>query len=437
MRTISGNNYVFIPGKNWRLSLAELVSFLDTKQRRFVILEFSREFFDVNISANNDSLRIDSFGGIIKIGVVKATFSTTLTKAFVRNDKIVKKQIKENITSSGLVREILDEASGKILFGVSVYCADRSLRGASNRIQRFAGSAIKDELAAAGVKSDFMGFSGKRQFPQLSHVEVLKKQLVEKKAEVLLCVGREQTLIATTIAVHNPFEFQKRDIEKPVERRIFAIPPRLARIMVNLAGCTTGKTFLDPFCGVGTILQEALLSESHVVGVDLNPWCVKAAKENLEWLTKEYDLRKADFIVLLGDARKLSSRVRNVDCIATEPDLGPALRYIPTNTYAAKIVAKLEPLYFEFLKDAYNMLNDNGRLVMVTPYFQTRSGDNVATRFVEKAEEVGFKRVFPFRSESFEKSGQAEQKLVSLTSLVDVAEWHKVGREIHILQKSH
>ena len=435
MQAASENDYVFIPGKNWRLSLAELATFLEARGIRFVIREFSREFFEINVTAKTADLAIDGFGGIIKIGVVKAGLPTEHVKGFAKNDRAAKTRIKESITSSGLVAGILSKVDGKVLFGVSVYSADRSLRGASNRIQRFVGSAIKDELVSQGVKSDFMGFSGNRRFPQLTHVEVLKKQLVEKEAEVLFCVGREQTLMATTVAVHNPFEFQKRDVEKPVERRIFAIPPRLARIMVNLTGCTPGKTFLDPFCGVGTILQEALLSRAHVVGVDLNPWCVKAARENLEWLTKEYALKEADFTVLQGDARKLSSRVRNVDCIATEPDLGPALRHVPTNTYAAKIVAKLEPLYFGFLEDAFNMLNGDGRLALVTPYFQTRSGEPVVTRFAEKAEEVGLKRVSPFRKEFFEKNGEAEQKLCGLTSLVDVAEWHKVGREIHVFQK--
>ena len=45
---------------------------------------------------------------------------------------------------------------------------------------------------------------------------------------------------------------------------------------------------LDSFCGVGTILQEALLEHAMVVGVDVNTWCVKAATENLEWLEQEY-----------------------------------------------------------------------------------------------------------------------------------------------------
>jgi len=428
--------YVFIPGKNWRLSLAELFAFLGTRKTDFVVREFSRDFFEVNIKSGERFVSADDFGGIIKIGIVKGIIPTQLLKNFfLENDKSAKAQIREEIAASGLVAGMLEKATGKHLFGVSVYCADRSMRGSSYRIHRFVGSSIKSELAAEGVKSDFMGFSRDRQFPQLTHVEVLKKGLVEKGAEVLFCVGREQTLIATTASVHDPFEFQKRDVGKPVERRIFAMPPRLARIMVNLAHCTSGRTLLDPFCGVGTILQEALLSGAGVVGVDLNPWCVKGARENLEWLTKEYGLEEAEFTVLQGDARRLSSRVREVDCIATEPDLGPALRDVPTNSYAEKIVVKLEPLFFCFFEDAFKSLKADGLLVVVTPYLQTRSGKPVATRFAQKAVEIGFKQVSPFKKEFFAHDGEAEQNLAGLVSLVDVAERHKTGREIHIFQK--
>jgi tRNA G10 N-methylase Trm11 len=436
MQTPTKTEFVFIPGKNWRLSLAELASFLDSRKTGFAVREFSREFFEVAINLADGFFSADDFGGIIKIGVVKGAFPTQLLNGFVKKDKSAKLQIKKAIASSGIVAGMLEKTTGKHLFGVSVYCADRSLRGSSNRIHHFVGSSIKRELAAEGVKSDFMGFSRDRQFPQLTHVEVLKKGLVEKGAEVLFCVGREKTLIATTTAVHDPFEFQKRDVGKPVERRIFAMPPRLARIMVNLAGSTPGKTLLDPFCGVGTILQEALLSGARVVGADLNPWCVKGARENLEWLTREYELKDADFTLLQGDARRLSSRVREVDCIVTEPDLGPALRDAPTNAYAEKIIAKLEPLFFGFFGDAFKSLKGEGRLVVVTPYLQTRSGNPVATRFAQKAEEIGFKRVSPFRKEFFANDGEAEQNLTGMVSLVDVVERHKTGREINVFQKA-
>ena len=81
--------HVFIPGKNWRLSLAELVSFLDTRKTDFAVREFSREFFEVNIDAGDSHLSADDFGGIIKIGVVKGVFPTQLLKNFfIENDKI-------------------------------------------------------------------------------------------------------------------------------------------------------------------------------------------------------------------------------------------------------------------------------------------------------------------------------------------------------------
>jgi tRNA G10 N-methylase Trm11 len=207
--------------------------------------------------------------------------------------------------------------------------------------------------------------------------------------------------------------------------------------MVNLSACTPGKVLLDPFCGVGTILQEALLARAKVVGVDANSWCVKAAYENLEWIAKEYGLEDADFRVVQGDACKLTRKIGQemVDCIVTEPDLGPALRQVPTEPYALKIIHKLEPMYFGFVEEAYRVLKPGGRLVLVTPYFVTRSGHAVTMPIADKLEYLGFKRVQPFTKEMFSKNLGGAEALEALSSLVEVDERHKVGREIHIHQK--
>jgi tRNA G10 N-methylase Trm11 len=428
---------LFIPGKNWRLSLAELASFLEARRIKFAVCSLSKEFFVVSAEEKVDASIIDDLGGTIKIGDSATNFSTeTVKRAFLQKNRKAQAQIGRAIVTSGLVDELLKAESEKALFGVSVYCAEKSLRPVSKIIQRFIGSSIKRELAGYGKKSKFMGFAKDRRLPQLSHIEVLKKNLVENRAEVLFCIGKEQTWISTTIAVHNPFEFQKRDIGKPNQRKIFAMPPRLARIMVNLASCTSEKLLLDPFCGVGTLLQEALLAKAKVVGVDINPWCVKAAVENLEWLKREYELTEAEFRVLQGDALRLSQKIGQeaVDCVATEPDLGPALRHVPTTPYAVKIIEKLEPLYFGFVEEAFKVLRKNGKLVFVTPYIQTRSGNPVMMHIEEKAASVGFKTVFPFRKEIFAE-GMAQHNLIEMASLVDAEERHKIGREIHIFQK--
>jgi tRNA G10 N-methylase Trm11 len=281
-----------------------------------------------------------------------------------------------------------------------------------------------------------MGYSVERKQAQLSHVEVLKKNLVKNQAEVLFCVGKAETWIATTIAVHNPFEFQKRDVFKPNQRVIFGMPPRLARIMVNLSACTEGKTLLDPFCGVGTILQEALMEKATVVGMDVNPWCIKASQENLEWLTREYELVNADFRVLLGEVGRMAEKVglESIDCIVSEPDLGPALREVPTGPYAQKIIEKLEPLFFGFIEEAYRTLKPKGHLVLVTPYIKTRSNEAVTMPIGDHLESVGFKRIYSFSTEMFSKNLDVG-RLTHSASLVEMDERHKIGREIHILEK--
>jgi tRNA G10 N-methylase Trm11 len=429
---------VFIPGKNCRLSLAELVSLLEARKAKFNVYSFSKEFFVVRIDEDRSFWVIADLGGFIKIGDVAARFSTENVKqAFLKKNREAKDQISRDVASSGLIGGIVKAVSGKTVFGVSVYCAESSLRSVSKSVQRFVGSALKRELAGYGKKSKFMGFAKDRKYPQLSHVEVLRKKLVENRAEVLFCVGKEQTFIAVTTAVHNPFEFQKRDVGKPVQRKIFGIPPRLARIMVNLAACTEGRVLLDPFCGVGTILQEALLSKAKVIGVDINRWCVEAAERNLKWLKSEYSLENTEYRVLQGDVRRLSQKIgwEQVDCIATEPDLGPALRQVPTTSYAQRITEKLEPLYYDLLEEAYKVLKKKGRLVVVAPYIKTRSGKPVTMKIEKKAVEIGFEKVCPFKKERFATSAMVTEKLMAMASFVDVEERHKIGREIHVFQR--
>ena len=419
------------------LSLAELTAYFKAREIGFEIQFFSGEFFALSFEKDFDASSIADLGGTIKIGELKSKFPTeTVKEAFLKKNKQAQKQIIESLASSGLVDGMAKSAE-KILFGVSVYCTESTLRSLSGGIQRFVGSAVKDELADLGKKSKFMGFSKDRKLAQLSHVEVLKKNLVENKAEVLFCIGRTETWVATTVAVHNPFEFQKRDIYKPNQRKIFGMPPRLARIMVNLSSCTSGKVLLDPFCGVGTILQEALLERAMVVGIDVNPWCVKAASENLEWLVREYGLGDADFRVLQGDVNRLVEKIGQeaVDCVVCEPDLGPALRQVPTGPYAEKIIFKLEPLYFGFVEQAYRTLKQGGRLVLVTPYIKTRSGQSVTMPISEKLESLGFKQVYAFSKDMFSQSAGGLDRLASASSLVEMDDRHMIGREIHIVEK--
>src|SRR3990172_9471518 len=105
---------VFIPGKNWKLSLAELVSFLEARRARFEVQSFSREFIILNIYEGMEVRDVADFGGIIKIGNVSKNFSTgLLTEAFLRESKENKTRIKEEIATNSLIDGMLEKASGK------------------------------------------------------------------------------------------------------------------------------------------------------------------------------------------------------------------------------------------------------------------------------------------------------------------------------------
>ncbi|MDR2708113.1 MAG: methyltransferase domain-containing protein, partial [Nitrososphaerota archaeon] len=408
-----------------------------TNHVSFEIQQYNKEFFSIQTQQPLDPAVINDMGGIIKIGQGNLILDSQQVKeAYIKHNRQAEKQVAEALENSGIIEQLSMHSRGKVFFGVSVYIEEDQFKTRAGEIQRLLGSTIKDGLAKQNRTARFMGFTNKSQ-GQLSHVEVIKKELVENKAEILLCIGREASWIATTIAVHNPFEFQKRDIYKPRQRKIFGMPPRLAKIMINLSGCTKGKTLLDAFCGVGTVLQEALLIKAQVVGTDINTWCIKAAEDNLKWLAQEYELYNVDYRVVQSDVSVLSMKIGReaIDCIVSEPDLGPALRQIPTTPYAKKVIDKLTPLFFGFIEEAYKVLRSGGRLVVVTPYIVTRSKQIVTMPIGGKAEETNFIRVKPFSPDFFAKNISNTQSLTDLESLIEVDNRHLIGREIHVFRK--
>jgi tRNA G10 N-methylase Trm11 len=429
--------YVFAPGKNWKLSLAELVTFLKAREFKFKVADFSKSFFIITTEDAFDPSLVDYLGGIIKTGRILSQIPLkTVEEAFFDGNEQALAETKAHLLSDYVLDELFATCTTKCLFGVSLYSDSSRLLRFSKGMQRFVGSCFKDELTSRGIRAKFMGFPKRRELPQLTHVEVLKKGLIEKGAEILFCLGREDVFVSKTVAVHNPFEFQKRDVGRPVQRKIFSIPPRLAKIMVNLSMCLPGKVLLDPFCGVGTILQEALINKARVIGMDKNHWCVETSRTNLHWLENEYDLKEAEYTIQLGDARDLTEKIGKgtVDCIVTEPDLGPPLRHFPTESYAKEIIQKLKPLYCDFLEGAYKALAAKGNLVFTTPYIRARSGSFVTLELNEKAKAAGFTAVNLFGIENFTDNARMGELMRTL-SFVDMEKRHKIGREINILQK--
>jgi tRNA (guanine6-N2)-methyltransferase len=134
-----------------------------------------------------------------------------------------------------------------------------------------------------------------------------------------------------------------------------SLRPTVAAAMVRLAGVGPGMTVLDPFCGAGTILAEALdIAEKRsrggvvrVLGGDIDPNAVFVTSQNLEHVGRASLAR--------WDATALPLENQSVDRIVSNPPFGKQLSSID----------KVGPLYEAAAREWNRVLRPGGRAVLL------------------------------------------------------------------------
>ena len=111
---------------------------------------------------------------------------------------------------------------------------------------------------------------------------ILHNNLVALRGDLTLISGE----VYATAAIQPIEEFSRRDFGRPGrDAKSGMLPPKLARILVNLSGVPETAALLDPFCGSGTILMEAaLLGLTQLIGSDVSARAIADTKKNLAWL---------------------------------------------------------------------------------------------------------------------------------------------------------
>ncbi|MDE1857708.1 MAG: hypothetical protein KGI26_01385 [Thaumarchaeota archaeon] len=208
--------------------------------------------------------------------------------------------------------------------------------------------------------------------------ELLSEQvLARESADVVAFPYHGGFALAPTAWVPDSAKMRQRGTRRPAPHPDIALSPRLARTLVNLAGLAPGQALLDPFCGAGTILVEALAKSLRCLGVDSRASRVQEARENLRWsiggvTDMGYDIRK-------GDARDLQRMLRGtkVNGIVTEPLLLPRLDARPKTATAQAMVEEAARVYNDALASMAECIQPDGRIVVVVPAVQTMDGDEV------------------------------------------------------------
>jgi tRNA (guanine10-N2)-dimethyltransferase len=406
--------YFFILGNNPTLSTAEIsaVFGLSAKETKFPMGSLVSE--NVLILETKEKINaaqlIKRLGGAIKIGEIKAETDNN-------REKILNK-----------AKELLKPGNGKFKFGISYY-------GKNKFNIKPLGMEIKKYLREQGISCRWVT----SREPTLSSVVVEQNKLAGKGIEIILIsshllsrrglpakwegVGGE-VLIGKTLAVQPFKELSFRDYGRPArDDRSGMLPPKLAQIMINLSQAKPSELIIDPFCGSGTILTEAMLmGYKDIIGSDKSEKATSNTRKNITWINSKFQVPNSKFQIHDKSALELSTIVKpsSVDAIVTEPYLGPQRGKINIK----KVKKELEELYSKSLAEFKRILKPNGKIVIIFPVFRETNHINPNLN--------GFKIINPIPGTL---QNNTHIKLTNRNTIVYGRPGQKVWREIVVLKK--
>jgi tRNA G10 N-methylase Trm11 len=425
--------YAFVLGRVFTLSLAELLQVLAQLKKEIKIVEASYEVLIVDTPEQLDTERLQKqLGGTIKI----LKIVDVLKK---REQDSINFALKNYFKPSKIKTEFLKNKSGKIQFGVSVYLLDPEVQafGEVKRVGMFIKRAMQDSGASIRlVLPEYNSLS-------LASVVVTKNLLLEKGAEICILAGKESVYTAKTLRVQDFEDYGRRDYQRPIrDERQGMIPPKVAQVMLNLVNANNGDTLLDPFCGIGTILQEGILLGFKMLGTDINKQAITGSEKNLEWFRNRYKISPGKYHLDAFDAREVSVVVdklkligafKEIKGIVSEGYLGPMYSEFPKMSDVEKNFTELQSLYEDSLKEFAKFLPSKARIVLCVPAYKKGRTDYVLFPSLDFVKNLGY-NVVDIVPEKIAKTMPFLQITDRKTAIYDRKD-QIVAREIVIFEK--
>ncbi len=379
--------YMFVLGKNWILSIAELIVCLENRGLGIKIVDHSRNVAVVDIDRDLDDEAIaeiqTSLGGAFKIGKVIMVINRDLVQRAYPVKGSFKKTERTALLKCPWIEAIWPRPRGKrIDFGISTYPLSAKDPIDVVRLTLGLSEATKQLLLERGARraAYYIYKEPDRRNPSRPNTALWPQTIAKHNllhipnAEILVGITDVKVYICRTLAVYDSMLQQYRDEARPYITAEISTSPKVCRTLINLAGAREGDVLLDPFCGTGTLLMEAAIQGIKVIGVDINPDAVQGTKSNLKWIGKELG-EYIDFKVARGDARQVHDIIgQTVDGVATEPHLGPVYTERPTLEEARATMKDLTALYNESLKSIVKILREDGRIAMTLPVIISKDG---------------------------------------------------------------
>lgn len=377
---------MFILGKNWLLSLAEMIVLLEDKGILKSLTDYSKTTAIVSTSiplTDEEIVDIQSaLGGCFKVGRLIQTYEIDVVrKAFPIKGSHSKKE-RDLLGKCEWIPAVWGKPRGKkIKYGVSSYPSEEGTTVIDlQRFTRGMNDFVKTLLLSDNARrADYIIYDEPdRRDPSRSNTALWPQSIARHgllkapNAEILAAFTETNLYLAKTVAVYDSMLQQYRDESRPFISSEISTSPKMCRTLLTLSGAKSGDLILDPFCGTGTLLLEAVLLEMKCIGIDLDGNAVEGTQANLRWLGKELD-SYLDFTIIRGDAKDADKLVNQmVDAVAFEPHLGPVYKEKPEREDTIEVMKDLTVLYHEVLKALVKILKPEGRIAMTVPVIRTK-----------------------------------------------------------------
>jgi tRNA (guanine10-N2)-dimethyltransferase len=387
--------YVAILGRQPAISIAELEQLYDSDHVRW--------FSDISALVDIPSLDINYLGGTQKAGRIITELHGDWRRA---STEIV-----------DLYTQQWQSHSGKLTLGISAYGFTASPR----EVQK-TGIILKGKLKAHGVSLRLIPNAEAALNTAVSHHN--KLGLSDNHIELLVVrAANGRIVVAESVGAQNITALAARDQARPhTDAFVGMLPPKLARIMIHLTGpqSTEDASLLDPFCGTGVVLQEALLDGYSVIGSDLSDKMVDYTQKNLAWLRHNQGHVAA---VYQADATDHTwAEATSLKAVVTETYLGQPFSAPPSPEKLQQVRDNCDHIISSFLQNIGPQLTSGTPLCLAVPAWRGNDDSFTHLPLIAHLSALGYTRV---------KLDHARDE-----QLLYYRENQVVARELLILRKS-
>ena len=381
---ITNSDKLYIFGRNPELSLAEIIARYNVNQSSTKIKELTASGI---IIESEKHISIKNCGAVLK--------KCKIISVFLKNTPI--SEIKPVLETHINGEYIIDKSN----WGISSYNDNAGNSHNATLNPETLHLLAKKGFKSIGVKKAY--FIPPMEGNILTPQKLLRKKIIDEGIEFVLWYRKNDIILCQTEEIINIDSFAKRDKERPHKRLLLLLGLALARTMVNLVSIEKNNhdiPIYDPFCGMGSIVQEAYILGMQAMGSDIDESCVIRSKENLNWISQtqskkfrekngifpsdkifEMDLTAPDFTFL----KEFNGS------IVAEPNLLTPLKSYPLIFEAKKMISQFEQNYNRYLKEINQILPSGGICVLIFPQIHTAENIRLSLEIEHLLKKYNFK----------------------------------------------